>query len=162
MGLVCILYGYLNTLRPSDACIHQLINHHWFRQWLVAAPVPSHYLNQWWNVVNWTLGNKFQWHLNWNSYIFVQENASENVVWKIAAILSQPQCVKLQQPLRIPLAVEENLTNDMKSKVAGNGLGSIGQEKTCRFGSMSWILLILSPNYLFYILNVVNCWFLAI
>ena len=29
-----------------------------------------------------------------NSYIFIQENAFENVVWKMAAILSQPQCVK--------------------------------------------------------------------
>ena len=26
-------------------------------------PAPSHYLNQWWNIVNWTLGNKLQWNL---------------------------------------------------------------------------------------------------
>ena len=27
-------------------------------------------------------------------YVFIQENALENVVWKMAAILSRPQCVK--------------------------------------------------------------------
>ena len=32
--------------------------------------------------------NKPQWNLNQNSYIFIQENAIENVVWKMAAILS--------------------------------------------------------------------------
>ena len=30
-----------------------------------------------------------------NSYIFFLENAFENVVWKMAAILSQPICVKI-------------------------------------------------------------------
>ena len=32
------------------------------------------------------------------SFIFIQENAYENVVWKIAAILSQPQCVNSSRP----------------------------------------------------------------
>ena len=40
------------------------------------------------------LRNKAQWNINRNSYIFIQENASENVVWKMAAMLSRPQCVK--------------------------------------------------------------------
>ena len=39
--------------------------------------------------------NKFQWNFNQNYNIFIQENAFENVVWKTAAILSRPQCVKL-------------------------------------------------------------------
>ena len=34
------------------------------------------------------------WNVNRNSYIFIQENALENVVCKVAAILSRPQCVK--------------------------------------------------------------------
>ena len=38
------------------------------------------------------LGKKLQWNLNKNSYIFIQENAFENAVWKMAAIFSQPQC----------------------------------------------------------------------
>ena len=55
----------------------------------------SHYLNQCWNIVNWTLGNKLQWYLNRNSYILIQENAFEYVVRKLAAILSRPQCVNI-------------------------------------------------------------------
>ena len=27
------------------------------------------------------------------SFIFIQENAYENVVWKMAAVLSRPECV---------------------------------------------------------------------
>ena len=34
------------------------------------------------------------WNLKQNSYIFIQENAFENVVCEMAAILSRPQCVK--------------------------------------------------------------------
>ena len=41
-------------------------------------------------IVNWTLGNKLQWNLNQNSCVFIHENAFENVVWKMAAILSRP------------------------------------------------------------------------
>ena len=47
-----------------------------------------------WNIVNWTLRNKLQWNFNRNTYIFIKENASENVIWKMVAILSRPQCVK--------------------------------------------------------------------
>ena len=39
-----------------------------------------------WIIVNLTHGNKLQWNLNRNPYIFIQENAFENVVWKMAAI----------------------------------------------------------------------------
>ena len=56
--------------------------------------MPSHYLNQCWNIVNWTHENKLQQDLNRNSYIFILENALENVGWKMEAILSQPQSVK--------------------------------------------------------------------
>ena len=43
---------------------------------------------------------KIMWNFNPNSYIFIQENAFENVVWKMAAILSQPQ--------RVPWSVKNN------------------------------------------------------
>ena len=49
------------------------------------------------DIVNWTLGNKLNWNLNRNVYVFIQENAFENVVWKMAAILSRPQCVKMKE-----------------------------------------------------------------
>ena len=32
---------------------------------------PIHYLNQCWNIVNWTLGNKLRWILNRYLYIFI-------------------------------------------------------------------------------------------
>ena len=49
---------------------------------------------QCWNIVIWT---KFQWKFYRNSYIFIQENAFENVIWKMADILCRPQCVKVVQ-----------------------------------------------------------------
>ena len=50
---------------------------------------------QCWNIINWTLSNKLQWNFNRNSCIFIQENSFENVVWNMATILSQPQCVNV-------------------------------------------------------------------
>ena len=69
-------------------CISEL-GQHWFRYWLVACSVPSHYLNQNWLIVNWTLRNKLQWNSNQNTKLFIHENAFENVVCKMAAILSR-------------------------------------------------------------------------
>ena len=43
---------------------------------------------------DWTNRNKHQWNIHWNSYIFIQETTFENVFCKMAAILSQPQCVR--------------------------------------------------------------------
>ena len=43
--------------------------------------MPSHYLNQCRNIVNWTLGNKLQW------------NAFQYAVWKMKSILSRLRCV---------------------------------------------------------------------
>ena len=40
--------------------------------------------------------NKLQWNFSRKSYIFIEENAFEKVVCKMAAIFSQPQCVNLQ------------------------------------------------------------------
>ena len=56
---------------------------------------PSHYLKQCWNIVNWTLGNKFQWNFSRNSNIFIEENTFENVVCKMLFISSRPQCVNI-------------------------------------------------------------------
>ena len=63
------------------------------------AGTPSHYLNQCWYIINWTLGHKLQWNLNPNLYIFIQEfqNAFENGVWKMVSILSQPQYVDMNK-----------------------------------------------------------------
>ena len=39
-------------------------------------------------IVNWTLRNKLQWNFHQNTKVFVHENASQNVVSEITAILS--------------------------------------------------------------------------
>ena len=49
--------------RVTYICVCNL-SHHWFTQWLVACAASSHYLKQCWTIVNWTMGNKFQWHFN--------------------------------------------------------------------------------------------------
>ena len=87
----------VNSLRPSDICVSNLtiIGSDNSLLWKSHYLVESHYLNQCWDIVNWTIRNKFQWNFIRNSFIFIQENAFENVVCKTAAILSRPQCVKL-------------------------------------------------------------------
>ena len=52
----------------------------------------SHYLNQWWIIAHW---NKFKWHFKQTSPFFLEENALESGVGKMAAILFWPQCVNL-------------------------------------------------------------------
>ena len=53
----------------------------------------------------WTHRNKLQWNFNRSSYIFIKKNAFENVVRKMAATLSRPQCVIASTKLGcLPLA----------------------------------------------------------
>ena len=140
-------------------CVGEL-GHHWFRWWLVAWLVPSHYMNQCLNVVNWTLRNKLQLNLNWNSFIFIQENAFENVVWKMAAILSWPQCVK-EVIFHIDLAIvhrfghprSSSLTNQRQSRFTQNLLPK--QKMTLLVG-------ILNQNRFYCILNTVWCRYNAV
>ena len=75
--------------RETHICVSKL-GHHWFRYALVTSSAPSHYMNQCWNIVNCTLGNIFQWHLNQNTTIFVTENAFENIVRKMSTIFLVP------------------------------------------------------------------------
>ena len=55
----------------------------------LSPSTPSHYLNQCWVIINWTLGNKLQWNFNQNTRLFIHENASENIICEMAAILSR-------------------------------------------------------------------------
>ena len=66
------------TLRPGV----RILGHHLFKQWTIACPVPSHYLNQCLLIFNWTTRNQFQRVLNQNTLIFVQENKLGNVISK--------------------------------------------------------------------------------
>ena len=65
------------------------LNHHWFRWWLVACSAPSHHLNQCWIIINWAHRNKLQWNLNQNTQLFIHENASENILCEMVAVLSR-------------------------------------------------------------------------
>ena len=84
---VCIIIG---MFLPLQTCVGKLTIIGSNNAWMA----PSHYLNQCWNIVNWTLRNNLQWNFNRNSNIFIQENTLENVVCEMAAILSRAQCVK--------------------------------------------------------------------
>ena len=72
------------------------LGHHWFRSRLVTNLTPSHYLNQFNLIFNWTVSYKLQWNLNQNTTIFIQQNKTENDVCKKSFILSRPPCVKSQ------------------------------------------------------------------
>ena len=56
--------------------------------------MPSHYLNQCWVIGKWTLRNKCEWNSNQNTKLFIHENASENTVCQMEAILSKGRWVK--------------------------------------------------------------------
>ena len=74
---------------------------HTCRHWILSSVLKPqktsiiYILNCLLNIVN----SNLQWNLKRNSYIFIQENVFENVVWKTAAILSRSQCVKYEQVL---------------------------------------------------------------
>ena len=91
---------------------------------------PSRYLNQHWNIVNWTPGNKLQWNLNQNSCINIQENAFEIVVWKMAAILSEPQYVEMWCPCHLPQ------NTDLWGEMTARDLRS---HRTCASSTLSWL-----------------------
>ena len=96
---MCNIQTHLTHWGPVTPIDVTNLGHFWLRKWLVAYSAPSHYLNkcceQCCNIVNLTLRNKLQSNCidklknSWN----IHENAFENVVWKMLAILSQPQCV---------------------------------------------------------------------
>ena len=76
-----------STLRLSDT----LVRHHWFRQWIVTCSAPYHCLNQWWSIVNWTLMEKIS-EILIKYKCHTRKFHSENIVCKMAAFLSRPQC----------------------------------------------------------------------
>ena len=78
---------------PSDAYMGQSTRPSLVQIMACCLVGTSHYLNQCCNIVNSNLRNKRQWNLKRNSYIFIQENAFENVVREMVAILSRLQWV---------------------------------------------------------------------
>ena len=72
---------------------------------------------------NSTLGNKLQWNLNRNSFIFIQENAFENVVWKMTAILSRPQCVNTGLHIVMSFALVKTIGGQITSLLFYSSIG---------------------------------------
>ena len=85
------IYQTTHWGRVTHICVTKLA-HNWFRQWRVACAGPSHNLNQCLLIVR-TLWNIFQWKFNQNIILFIEGNECENVVCKLASILSRPRCV---------------------------------------------------------------------
>ena len=79
----------INSLRPGDTYIFQPSSVHIMACRLVSAKPLSKSMQEYF--VNWTLRNKLQWNFNRNTYIFLHENALENVICETAFILSRPQ-----------------------------------------------------------------------
>ena len=84
--LICALNKHLPLV--PHICVSES-GQHWFRKWLIAYSAPSHFLNQCWVIVKWTLRNKLQWNFAQNTKLFIHENASENTVCDMAVILSR-------------------------------------------------------------------------
>ena len=102
-----LCHGLTHWVRVTQIYVSKLNiigsnNNAWF--------APSHYLHQCRNIVNSKRGNKLPWNLKRNAYIFIQENAFENITCEIAAILSRPRFVKDRGPdhSRLLLIHEEN------------------------------------------------------
>ena len=103
---------YCYTVHPGDAYMHQWIGSsllqliHWGRVIYASVNLPSlvqimaWHLNRCWNIDDLTLGNKIQWNINRNSYIFIQRYAFEYVICEMVAILSWHQCVNGLFPVR--------------------------------------------------------------
>ena len=70
-----------------------IIWNHYISVIVTAMVLPA--VNQCWLVIKWTFGNEFQWNLKQN--LFIQENAFENVVCKMADNLSGSQFVNIYQ-----------------------------------------------------------------
>ena len=70
-----------------------------FRYWLVAYWASRHYLNQCWVIVSLPFRNRLQWKFHRNTKLLIHQNASENIICEMAAILSRGRWIKI--PLQI-------------------------------------------------------------
>ena len=108
-----VLYQYASDIHLCKC--GNPVNVQRFPQRGECTSLSSQYLNQCWNIVNSNLRNKLQWKLKRKPYIFIQENAFENVVWKMA-VLSRPQWVKGNQLTNLSdRNTPFNLEHDMHS-----------------------------------------------
>ena len=105
------IYAFLSNITKSGNRTHGPALTHWGRVTHICIsklttigsdnglPPGRHQAIIWSNagmLLSSTLGTIFSEKRNW--YIFIQANAFENVVWKMAAILSRPQCANTLRP----------------------------------------------------------------
>ena len=64
---------------------------------MVACRLFGHYLTPSLVVVNWTLRNQIQWNFDQNTRIVIHENASENIVGEMAAILPRGDKLEIKE-----------------------------------------------------------------
>ena len=76
--------------RVTHICISKLA--------IIGADYKNNYLDQCWNIINWTLRNKLQLNFNRDWYIYIQETIFEAVICRMAAILSWPHCINTLWP----------------------------------------------------------------
>ena len=106
-----MLYGHLTHTHTLVPHIHVRVSElvqHWFRSWFVTCSAPSYYLDQCWLIVNSSPGSKLQWNFNQSAKHFINENASENIVCEMAAILPRggDELIDLSLPFQlVPLTV---------------------------------------------------------
>ena len=69
--------------------------------------------------------NKLQWNFNRNSYILIQGNAFENVVWQMAAILSRPQDNQADTPYWLLIITATAIYSQTHSETGTSSTGLI-------------------------------------
>ena len=50
---IYICLKYVSIYNGINRHTHWVISHNWFRKWLDACSMPSHYLNQQWHIISW-------------------------------------------------------------------------------------------------------------
>ena len=81
-----IISEFQNLIRPLTTGMHQMFQ--------ITFKPSCVYLIM--IIVNWKLGNKYEWDLNENTTIFIQENEFDNVICRMWAIMSHFQGVGIQ------------------------------------------------------------------
>ena len=76
-----------NSYPPNATYMHQSIRSA-LVQIMACRLFSTKLLNQCWIIVNWNLRNKPQWNFDQSTKFFIHKNASENIVYEVAAILS--------------------------------------------------------------------------
>ena len=109
------LHEFFNSLGLQIVfLIHLPYSVTYMRQWIVPAFVEimvvacmarSHYLNQSWIIINWTIGNTLQWNSNQNTKFFIQENASENIACHYNDIIMTTMASQITSLMNIYLIV---------------------------------------------------------